>query len=306
MIVEADESDGTLIEIPSTISIITNLDPEHLDHYGTFSALKKTFLEFLNSIPFYGVAICFIDHPEVKNLISKVKDRNVLTYGYSSEADFQIKNLEYKKNKAFFQIFKKQNEENIEFELPMYGDHNVANAAAAITVALYLKIPIENIKKGLKNFKGVKRRFTKVCNWNGIDIIDDYAHHPVEILAVLSAARKYTSGRVIAIHQPHRYTRLESLMSDFSKCFDEADIVGITPIYEAGEKPIKGINSEKLIKLLNDRSINASIIRNEIELVNFLKSNGKPGDLFICLGAGSISQWVNKLPDILSNSNIND
>ena len=161
-----------------------------------------------------------------------VKDRNVLTYGYSSEADFQIKNLEYKKNKAFFQIFKKQNEENIEFELPMYGDHNVANAAAAITVALYLKIPIENIKKGLKNFKGVKRRFTKVCNWNGIDIIDDYAHHPVEILAVLSAARKYTSGRVIAIHQPHRYTRLESLMSDFSKCFDEADIVGITPIYE--------------------------------------------------------------------------
>lgn len=306
MIVEADESDGTLIKIPSTISIITNLDPEHLDHYGTFTALKRTFLEFLNSIPFYGVAICFIDHPEVKKLITKIKERKVLTYGYSSEADFQIKNLEYKKNKAFFQIYKKQNEKKIKFELPMYGDHNVANAAAAITVALYLNIPIENIKKGLKNFKGVKRRFTKVCNWNGIDIIDDYAHHPVEILAVLSAARKYTSGRVIVVHQPHRYSRLERLMSDFSKCFDEADIVGITPIYEAGEKPIKGIDSEKLIKLLINRSVNASIIRDEIELVKFLKNNGRPGDIFICLGAGSISQWVNKLPDNLLNRKNDD
>ena len=306
MIVEADESDGTLIKIPSTISIITNLDPEHLDHYGTFTALKRTFLEFLKNIPFYGVAICFIDHPEVKKLITKIKDRKVLTYGYSCEADFQIKNLEYKKNKAFFQIYIKKNEENFKFELPMYGDHNVANAAAAITVALHLNISIGNIKKGLKNFKGVKRRFTKVCNWNGIDIIDDYAHHPVEILAVLSAARKYTSGRVIAIHQPHRYTRLENLMSDFSKCFDEADIVGITPIYEAGEKPIKGVNSEKLIELLNNRSINASIIRDETELVKFLKHNGKPGDIFICLGAGSISQWVNKLPNNLLKRNAND
>ena len=306
MVVEADESDGTLVKIPSTISIIKNLYTEHLDHYVSFAALKKTFLKFINNITFYVVAICFIDNPEVKKLISKIKDRRVITYGYSSEADIQIINLEYKKNKAHFQIYKKQNEEYFKFKLPMYGDHNVANATAAITVAFHLKIPLEDIKKGLENFKGVKRRFTKVYTWNGIDIIDDYAHHPVEILAVLSAARKYTSGRVIAIHQPHRYTRLESLMSDFSKCFDEADIVGITPIYEAGEKPIKGINSEKLIKLLNDRSINASIIRNEIELVNLLKSNGKPGDLFICLGAGSISQWVNKLPDILSNSNIND
>jgi len=188
----------------------------------------------------------------------------------------------------------------------MYGDHNVANATAAITVAMYLNIPLENIQKGLKNFKGVKRRFTKVCNWKGIDIIDDYAHHPIEIQAVLSAARKYTSGRVIVIHQPHRYTRLKSLMCDFSKCFDEADIVGITPVYEAGEIPIKGINSEKLITLLKNRSINASIVRDEIELKIFLKHNGKPGDIFVCLGAGSISQWVNKLPDILHSRNIND
>ena len=306
MVVEADESDGTLVKIPSTISIITNLDPEHLDHYRTFSALKKTFLKFLNNIPFYGVAICFIDHPEVKKLVSKIKDRRVLTYGYRCEADFQIKNLVYKKNKAFFQIYKKENQESFKFELPMYGDHNVANATAAITVAMYLNIPLENIKKGLKNFKGVKRRFTKVCNWKGIDIIDDYAHHPIEIQAVLSAARKYTSGRVIAVHQPHRYTRLKSLMCDFSKCFDEADIVGITPVYEAGEIPIKGINSEKLITLLKNRSINASIVRDEIELKIFLKHNGKPGDIFVCLGAGSISQWVNKLPDILYSRNIND
>ena len=301
MVVEADESDGTLIKIPSTISIVTNLDPEHLDHYGSFAALKRTFLKFLNNIPFYGVAICFIDHPEVKKLIFKIKDRRILTYGFSCEADFQIQNLEYSKNKAFFQIYKKQNGQRFNLELPMYGDHNVANAAAAVTVALYLKISLKNIKKGLKSFKGVKRRFTKVCKWNGIDIIDDYAHHPIEILSVLSAARKYTSGRVIAIHQPHRYSRLESLMNDFSKCFDEADIVGITPIYEAGEKPIKGVSTEKLISLLNDRSVNASIVYDEIALKKFLIQNGKSGDIFVCLGAGSISQWVNKLPDFLKS-----
>ena len=299
MVVEADESDGTLVKIPSTISIITNLDPEHLDHYGTFASLKKTFMKFLNNIPFYGLAICFIDHPEVNKLVAKIKDRRVLTYGYSVEADFQIKDLEYKKNKASFHIYKKLNNEKFKFELPMYGDHNVANAAAAITVAFHLKIPLKNIQNGLKNFKGVKRRFTKVCNWNGIDIIDDYAHHPVEISAVLTAAKKYTQGRVIAIHQPHRYSRLKSLMSEFCKCFDEADFVGITPIYEAGEKPLKGITSQKLIKSLKSRSINASLINDEMELKKFLINYGKPGDIFICLGAGSISQWVNKLPNKL-------
>ena len=305
MVVEADESDGTLTKIPSTISIVTNLNPEHLDHYGSFSALKKTFLEFLNKIPFYGVAICFIDHPEVKKLVFKIKDRRILTYGFSSEADFQIRNLKYSKNKAMFDIFKKKDKENYSFELPMYGDHNVANAAAAVTVALHLKIPIVNITKGLKNFKGVKRRFTKVCNWNGIEIIDDYAHHPVEIISVLSAARKYANGKIIAIHQPHRYSRLKNLMNDFSKCFDEADIVGITPVYEAGEKPIKGINSEKLISLLRKRSVNALLINNENELKQLLIKTAKRGDIFVCLGAGSISQWVNKLPYILNNGDMN-
>ena len=305
MVVEADESDGTLLDIPSTISIVTNLDPEHLDYYGSFAALKRTFQKFLTKIPFYGAAICFIDHPEIKKLILKIKDRRILTYGFGLEADFQIVDLEYKKNKASFLIYHKKNNKKFKFELPMYGDHNVANAAAAITVGLHLKIPVVDIRKGLKNFKGVKRRFTKVCSWNGIDIIDDYAHHPVEILAVLSAARKYASGRVIAVHQPHRFSRLKSLMNDFSRCFDEADIVGITPVYEAGEKPIKGINSEKLISLLNNRSIVASIIDNEHELKKFLKRNGKPGDIFICLGAGSISQWVNKLPNLLSTGNLN-
>ena len=305
MVVEADESDGTLTKIPSTISIVTNLNPEHLDHYGSFSALKKTFLEFLNKIPFYGVAICFIDHPEVKKLVFKIKDRRILTYGFSSEADFQIRNLKYNKNKALFDIFKKKDKENYSFELPMYGDHNVANAAAAVTVALHLKIPIVNITNGLKNFKGVKRRFTKVCNWNGIEIIDDYAHHPVEIISVLSAARKYANGKIIAIHQPHRYSRLKNLMNDFSKCFDEADIVGITPVYEAGEKPIKGINSEKLISLLKKRSVNALLINNENELKKLLIKTAKRGDIFVCLGAGSISQWVNKLPNILNNGDMN-
>ena len=305
MVVEADESDGTLTKIPSTISIVTNLNPEHLDHYGSFSALKKTFLEFLNNIPFYGVAICFIDHPEVKKLVLKIKDRRILTYGFSSEADFQIRNLKYNKNKAMFNIFKKKDKENYSFELPMYGDHNVANATAAVTVALHLKIPIVNITKGLKNFKGVKRRFTKVCNWNGIEIIDDYAHHPVEIFSVLSAARKYANGKIIAIHQPHRFSRLKNLMNEFSKCFDEADIVAITPVYEAGEKPIRGINSEKLISLLRKRSVNALLINNENELKQLLIKTAKRGDIFVCLGAGSISQWVNKLPDILNNGDMN-
>ncbi len=299
MIVEADESDGTLVKIPITIGVVTNLDPEHLEHYGTFNHLKKTFLKFLENIPFYGVGICCLDHPVVRNLISQIRDRRILTYGFHEEADFVIQNLHYSKRKARFNICDRSRARKIILELPMYGNHNVSNAAAAVSVGLHLNVAPALIKFALKNFKGVKRRFTKICTWNNIEIIDDYAHHPVEISAVLSAARQYSSGRVIAIHQPHRYTRLESLMDDFCMCFDEADIVGITPVYAAGELPLKGVTSDTLISRLNSAGDKAFHVEDEIGLRDFLKYHGTPGDIFVCLGAGSISQWANRLPELL-------
>ncbi len=303
MVVEADESDGTLVKIPSTIALVTNLDPEHLDYYGSFRKLKKTFLEFLGNIPFYGVGICCLDHPVVCGLISKIKDRRILTYGFNPRADFVIQNLIYWEKKAHFSILNKLKGLETKLELPMYGDHNVSNAAAAVSVAFHLDVPSTAIVHALRNFKGVKRRFTKVATWNGVDIIDDYAHHPVEIKAVLSAARQYSAGRVIAVHQPHRYSRLDSLMDDFCECFEEADIIGITPVYAAGELPQKGVSSDILISRLNSDTDRATAIEDEISLKNFLWCQGKPGDIFVCLGAGTITQWVNKLPDLLEVKN---
>ena len=299
MVVEADESDGTLVKIPTTIAVVTNLDPEHLEYYGSFNDLKETFLEFLDNIPFYGVGICCLDHPIVRSLISQTRDRRILTYGFNDRADFAIRDLHYSDQKARFDVYIKSQESKITLELPMYGDHNVSNATVAIAVASHLKISSSAMVAGLKNFKGVKRRFTKVCRWNGIDIIDDYAHHPVEIKAVLSAARQYSLGRVIVVHQPHRYSRLNSLMDDFCECFDEADIVGITPVYAAGELPIKGVSSANLVEKLGGKFDNVANIEDESGLRNFLQRQGKPGDIFVCLGAGSISQWVNRLPELL-------
>ncbi len=303
MVVEADESDGTLVNIPATIAVVTNLDAEHLEHYGSFNNLKRTFLDFLGKIPFYGVGICCVDHPVVCDLVSKTKDRRILTYGFNDNADFVIKNLHYSEEKSYFDISYESKRAKVTLELPMYGEHNVTNAAAAVSVALHLNIACESIEHALKNFKGVKRRFTKVCTWNGINIIDDYAHHPVEIKAVLSAARQYSSGRVIAVHQPHRYSRLNSLMDEFCECFDEADFVGITPIYAAGELPLKGVSSDILISRLNSEVDRATNINDEIGLRSFLKARARPGDIFVCLGAGSISQWVNRLPELLALEN---
>lgn len=299
MVVEADESDGTLIKIPSTIGVVTNLDPEHLDYYGTFDGLKKTFIEFLGKIPFYGVGICCYDHPVLRELVLKIKDRRILTYGFNAEADFVIKNLCYSDEMAHFDVYSKQKKSTLTLELPMYGDHNVSNATAAVSIAQYLNINSLSIINGLKNFKGVKRRFTKVCTWRGIDIIDDYAHHPVEIKAVLSAARQYSLGRVIAVHQPHRYSRLNSLMSEFCMCFNDADIVAITPVYAAGELPIAGATAEGLISQLNYDNDKVSYVKDELGLRDFVKAQAREGDILVCLGAGSISQWVNRLPELL-------
>ncbi len=303
MVVEADESDGTLIKIPSTIGVITNLDPEHLDYYGNFDNLKKTFLEFLGKIPFYGVGICCHDHPVLQELISQTKDRRILTYGFTEEADFVIKNLHYSGEMAHFDVYIRKKDSTLTLELPMYGDHNVSNATAAVAIAQYLDINSLSIIYALRHFKGVKRRFTKVCTWRGIDIIDDYAHHPVEIRAVLSAARQYTSGRVIAVHQPHRYSRLKSLMTEFCECFYDADIVGIMPVYAAGELPITGVTAQELVSRLNYENDKATYVKDEVGLRDFAREQGKEGDILVCLGAGSISQWVNSLPKLLSEEN---
>ena len=299
MVVEADESDGTLVNIPATVAVVTNLDPEHLEYYGNFQMLRKTFLEFISQVPFYGVGICCLDHPVVRQLVAMTRDKRILTYGFVKDADYVIKKLEYTKENAHFEIHNRFNNDLLKLELPMFGDHNISNAAAAVVVALHLNVSHGNIKKALKSFKGVKRRFTKICSWSGIDIIDDYAHHPVEIKAVLSAARQYSAGRVLVVHQPHRFTRLNSLMDDFVTCFDEADLVGITPVFSAGEKPIKGADANILISRINRHNDKAKIIENESGLLEFLCCNGKPGDIFLCLGAGSISQWANNLPSLL-------
>ena len=242
----------------------------------------------------------------MRELVLKIKDRRILTYGFNAESDFVIKNLCYSDEMAHFDVYSKQKKSTLTLELPMYGDHNVSNATAAVSIAQYLNINSLSIINGLKNFKGVKRRFTKVCTWRGIDIIDDYAHHPVEIKAVLSAARQYSLGRVIAVHQPHRYSRLNSLMAEFCSCFYEADIVGIMPVYAAGELPITGATADELVSRLNYENDKAKYVKDEFGLRDFVREHGREGDILVCLGAGSISQWVNSLPKLLSEENLDD
>ena len=241
MVVEADESDGTFNRLPATLAVVTNIDPEHLDHWGDFEMLRKGFFDFVSNIPFYGVAFCCTDHPEVQALVGKVTDRRIITYGFNAQADVRAINVTFKDGVSHFDVILQK--ENITLEslsLPMPGNHNVSNSLAAIAIARHLNIDEKSIEKSLSLFKGVNRRFTQVAELNGIKIIDDYAHHPVEISAVLSAARQTATGKVFAIHQPHRYTRLNSLFEDFCSCFNEADFVGVMEVFSAGEAPIDG------------------------------------------------------------------
>ena len=300
MVVEADESDGTFNRLPATIAIITNIDPEHMDHYGSFDALREAFYTFVSNIPFYGVAVCCIDHPEVQALVGRITDRRVLTYGLNPQADVRVKNLHYKGGKAFFDVAMKVG--SIKgLELPMPGDHNVLNATAAIATALHLGVTAEEIKVALKGFGGVNRRFTRVGVVDGVTIIDDYAHHPVEIAAVLKAARESTEGRVIAVHQPHRFSRLEDLFEDFCSCFNDADIAVIAPVFAAGEAPIAGVDHVTLAAgLVTHGHKNATVIDGESGLATLVKAEAKPGDMVICLGAGTISAWANGLPAALA------
>jgi UDP-N-acetylmuramate--alanine ligase len=298
MVVEADESDGTFNRLPATLAVVTNMDPEHLDHWGDFEMLRKAFLDFVSNIPFYGVAFCCTDHPEVQALVGKVTDRRIITYGFNAQADVRAVNVTFVDGISYFDVLLQK--ENITLDglsLPMPGNHNVSNSLAAIAIARHLDIKEDSIKKSLSQFKGVNRRFTQVAELNGIKIIDDYGHHPVEISAVLSAARQTAKGKVFAIHQPHRYTRLNSLFEDFCSCFNEADFVGIMQVYSAGEAPIDGASRSDLVKgLVRHGHRNVFSVDSEDDLETLIRRQVKSGDIIVFLGAGTITVWANNLP----------
>ncbi|MCE6951651.1 UDP-N-acetylmuramate--L-alanine ligase [Cereibacter sphaeroides] len=300
MVVEADESDGSFNRLPATIAIVTNIDPEHMEHWGSFEALRKGFYDFVTNIPFYGLAVCCTDHPEVQALVGKVTDRRIVTFGFNAQADVRAVNLRYENGTAHFDVMLQNEGEGRIIEgmtLPMPGDHNVSNALAAVAVARHLGMKKDEIREALAGFGGVNRRFTKVGEVGGVTIIDDYGHHPVEIAAVLKAARQATKGRVIAVHQPHRYTRLHSLFDDFCTCFNEADVVGIAEVYAAGEDPIPGASRDDLVAgLIAHGHRHARAILCEDDLERLVREQARPGDMVVCLGAGTISTWANNLP----------
>ncbi len=305
MVVEADESDGSFNRLPATIAIVTNIDPEHMEHWGTIENLRKGFYDFVSNIPFYGLAVCCTDHPEVQALVGRVNDRRVVTFGFNAQADVRAVNLSYVKGVAHFDIQLRGEGEGAVIEgctLPMPGDHNVSNALAAVAVARHLGMKKEEIREALAGFGGVNRRFTKVGEvLGGVAIIDDYGHHPVEIAAVLKAARQAVAGtpgaRVIAAHQPHRYTRLHNLFEDFCTCFNEADVVAIADVYAAGEEPIPGASRDDLVAgLIRHGHRHARAILSEEDLARLVREQARPGDIVVCLGAGTISAWANALP----------
>ncbi|SFB08303.1 UDP-N-acetylmuramate--L-alanine ligase [Poseidonocella pacifica] len=298
MVVEADESDGTFNRLPATIAIVTNIDPEHMEHWGDFDALRQGFLDFVSNIPFYGLAVCCTDHAEVQALVGKLTDRRVLTYGFNAQADVRAINLRYERGVAQFDVALQSEGEMIEgCTLPMPGDHNVSNCLAAVAVARHLGMKRDEIRTALASFGGVNRRFTRVGEVEGVTIIDDYGHHPVEIAAVLKAARQASEGRVIAVHQPHRYSRLHTLFDDFCNCFNEADVVGIAEVYSAGEDPIPGASRDDLVAgLIRHGHRHARAIHSEDELERLVREQARPGDMVVCLGAGTISAWANGLP----------
>ncbi len=302
MVVEADESDGTFNKLPATIAVITNIDAEHLDHYGSFDALRAAFDTFVSNIPFYGIAVACIDHPEVQALVGRITDRRVVTYGFSPQADVQCRGLNFENAGARFDVVLAGEGRVIEaVRLPMTGEHNVSNALAAIAVARHLGISGSAIAKSLAEFGGVNRRFTRVGEVGGVTIIDDYAHHPVEIAAVLKAARQATDGRVIAVHQPHRYTRLRDLFTQFCAAFNDADTVAIADVYSAGEAPLPGISRDALVGgLVAHGHRRALVLDDEAGLADFVRAECRPGDMLVCLGAGNITAWTNALPERLA------
>jgi len=305
MVVEADESDGTFLKLPADIAVVTNIDPEHLDHYGNFDAVRAAFRQFVENVPFYGFGVMCLDHPEVQALVSRIEDRRIITYGQNPQAEVRFVNHRMDGAASLFDVVIRSRKgdatEIKDLRLPMPGQHNVSNATAAIAVAHELGISADDIRRGLGSFGGVKRRFTHTGTWNGVEIFDDYGHHPVEIRAVLKAAREAAKGRVIAVVQPHRFTRLASLFDEFAACFNDADTVIVAPVYTAGEDPIEGVNSETLVSRIKTAGHRDARYANGPEaLAPLVASIAEPGDFVVCLGAGNITQWAYALPKELA------
>jgi UDP-N-acetylmuramate--alanine ligase len=302
MVVEADESDGTFLKLPADVVIVTNIDPEHLDHFKTFDAIQDAFRAFVENVPFYGFAVMCIDHPVVQALVGKIEDRRIITYGHNPQADARLVDLTPKGGGSTFKVVMRDRKtgaahEISELTLPMPGRHNASNATAAIAVAHQLGLSDDAIRNAIAGFGGVKRRFTKTGETNGITVIDDYGHHPVEIAAVLKAARESTSGKVIAVVQPHRYTRLQSLFEEFCTCFNDADAVVVAEVYPAGEAPIEGIDRDHFVTGLRAHGHREVIpLPKSSDLAGIVKGLAKPGDFVVCLGAGNITQWAYALP----------
>jgi len=306
MIVEADESDGTFLKLPADIAIVTNVDPEHLDHFKTFEAVQEAFRAFVENVPFYGFAVMCTDHPVVQVLVGQITDRRIITYGENPQADVRLTQIEHSDGQSQFSIVFRDRagafvHEIGDLKLPMPGRHNALNATAAIAVARELGIDNTRIRDALAKFGGVRRRFTRTGEWNGVPIIDDYGHHPVEISAVLRAARETSNGRVIAVMQPHRYTRLATLFEQFSTCFNDADTVIIADVYPAGEVPIAGADRDALVQALRAHGHRQAVaLDRPQDLARMVKRLAEPGDIVVCLGAGNITQWAYALPDELA------
>jgi UDP-N-acetylmuramate--alanine ligase len=306
MVVEADESDGTFLKLPADIAVVTNIDPEHLDHFKTFEAIKDAFLAFVENLPFYGFAVMCLDHPTVQELVGRIEDRRVITYGENPQADVRLLDVELCGGSTRFSVLVRDRKTGQatyidDLTLPMPGRHNALNAAAAIAVAHELKAPAPTIRKALAAFGGVKRRFTRTGEWNGAAIFDDYGHHPVEIAAVLSAARAAAEGKVIAVVQPHRFTRLHSLFDSFALCFNDADTVIVADVYPAGEAPIAGADKEALVAAIDAHGHRHAIaLPSPDKLAGIVHEIAKPGDYVVCLGAGNITQWAYALPSELA------
>ncbi len=302
MVVEADESDGTFLKLPADIAVITNIDPEHLDHYGSFDKVREAFRQFVENVPFYGFGVMCIDHPEVQALVSRIEDRRVVTYGENKQADVRFSNISMDGATSVFDVSIRDRKSGQEktiagLRLPMPGRHNISNATAAIAVAHELGLSSDDIAKGLSSFGGVKRRFTNTGSWNGVEVFDDYGHHPVEIKAVLKAAREACQGRVIAVAQPHRFTRLRDLFDDFAACFNDADTVLVAPVYAAGEDAIDGVSSETLVSRIRAGGHrDARHIAGADAIAPIVRELAKPGDFVVLLGAGNITQWAYALP----------
>ncbi len=306
MVVEADESDGTFLKLPADVAVITNIDAEHLDHFITFDAVKKAFRDFVENLPFYGFAVMCLDHPTVQDLVGRIEDRRVITYGENPQADVRLEAIDLDGGVSKFGVLVRDRKTGKDVRidnlmLPMPGHHNALNATAAIAVAYELGMKPDDIRKALASFGGVKRRFTRTGTWNGVAIFDDYGHHPVEIAAVLRAARASTKGNVIAVVQPHRFTRLQSLFDQFATCLNDADAVIIADVYAAGEAPVEGIDRDHLvaaIKAHGHRQV-LSLDRPE-DLAPLVRSLARDGDYVVLLGAGNITQWAYSLPEELA------